>query len=122
MADVETVLKTIGADHIPHILVFNKIDKVSEAVVKGTRNSYPDAQFISAETGRNVNLFLRNLGETLYPVTKVNLMIPISEQRLIHDIHNLGRVLETTYEDDGVFMTVEIARGDMRPLEKYLVR
>ena len=122
MADVETVLKTIGADHIPHILVFNKIDKVSEAVVKGTRNSYPDAQFISAETGRNVNLFLRNLGETLYPVTKVNLMIPISEQRLIHDIHNLGRVLETTYEDEGVCMTVEIARGDMRPLEKYLVR
>jgi GTP-binding protein HflX len=123
MADVETVLKTIGADHIPHMLVFNKIDRVSEAAVKGTQNSYPDAQFISAATGRNVDLFLRNLGESLHPTTKVNLMIPISEQRLIHDIHNLGRVLETTYEDEGVVcMTVEITRKDMRPLEKYLVR
>jgi GTP-binding protein HflX len=122
MADVETVLKTIGADHIPHILVFNKIDRVSEAVVKGTRNSYPEAQFISAATGRNVDLFLRNLGESLHPVRKVTLLIPISEQRRIHDIHNLGRVLETTYEDEGVRMTVEIARKDMRPLEKYLVR
>ncbi len=121
MADVEAVLKTIGADHIPHILVFNKIDRVSEAVVKGTQNSYPDAQFISAATGRNVDLFLRNLGESLHPVTKVNLMIPLSEQRLIHDIHNLGRVLETTYEDEGVCMTVEITREDMLPLEKYLV-
>ena len=121
MADVETVLKTIGADQIPHILVFNKIDRVSETVVKGTQNSYPDAQFISAATGRNVDLFLRNLGENLYPVTKVNLMIPISEQRLIHDIHNLGRVLETTYEDEGVCMTVEIARKDMHPLERYRV-
>ncbi len=121
MADVETVLKTIGANRIPQILVFNKIDRVSEAVIKGTQNSYPDAQFISAATGQNVDLFLRNLGESLHPTSKVNLMIPISEQRLIHDIHNLGRVLETAYEDDGVFMTVEIARKDMHPLERYRV-
>ena len=122
MADVETVLKTIEADHIPHILVFNKIDRVSEATVKGTRNSYPDAQFISAATGQNVDLFLRNLGESLHPTAKVTLLIPLMEQKRIHDIHNLGRVLETTYEDDGVRMTVEMAREDMRPLEKYLAQ
>ena len=44
------------------------------------------------------------------------------EQKRIHDIHNLGRVLETTYEDDGVRMTVEMAREDMRTLEKYLAQ
>ena len=122
MADVDTVLNAIGADHIPHILVFNKIDRVSDSVVKGVRNSYPEGQFISAATGLNVDLFLRNLGERLYPATKVNLMIPMSEQRLIHDIHNLGRVLEITYEDEGVCMAVEMVRKDMLPFEKYLVR
>ncbi|MBW2708902.1 MAG: GTPase HflX [Deltaproteobacteria bacterium] len=121
MADVETVLKTIGANHIPHMLVFNKIDRVSETVIKGTRNFYPDAQFISAATGRNVDLFLRSLGESLHPTTKMTLLIPLTEQRLIHDIHTLGRVHETTYEDEGVRMTVEIAKGDMRPLARYRV-
>ena len=121
MADVETVLKAIGADQIPQILVFNKIDRVSETVVKGTQKSYPDAQFISAANGRNVDHFLRNLGESLHPLTEVTLLIPISEQKRIHDIHNLGRVLETTYEDESVCMTVEIAKEDMHPLERYRV-
>jgi len=121
IADVETVLKTIGADHIPHILVFNKIDRVPEDILKGTRNAYPDAQFISAATGRNVDLFLENLGERLHPTTKVTFLIPVSEQKHIHDVHHLGKVLKTTYEDDGVRMTVEMVREDIPSLERYLV-
>jgi GTPase len=122
MADVETVLKTIGANNIPGILVFNKIDRVSEAEIKNIQRSYPDAQFISAATGRNVDKLLLEMGERLHPSGKMTLLIPQSEQKLIHDIHNLGRVLETSYEDDGVHLTVEMAREDMPPLEKYLVR
>ena len=122
MKDVETVLKAIHADHIPHVLVFNKIDRVSEDVLKGIRNAYPDAQYISAATGRNVDLFLRNLGETLHPATKITLLIPISEQKQIHDVHNLGKVLETAYEDEAVRVTVEMAREDMHPFEKYQIR
>lgn len=122
MTDVETVLKTIEADRIPHILVFNKIDKVSEAEIENIQRSYPDAQFISSATGRNVDLFLQNLRESLHPTATVTLLIPLMEQKRIHDIHNLGSVLETTYEEDGVRMTVEMAREDMRSLEKYLVQ
>lgn len=120
MADVETVLKAIGANDIPSILVFNKIDRVSEAEIESVQRSYPDAQFISAATG-TMDKFLLEMGERLHPSGKMTLLIPLSGQKLIHDIHNLGRVLETSYEDDGVHMTVEIAREDMPPLEKYLV-
>ena len=70
MADVDTVLKAIGADHIPHILVFNKIDRVSEATVKGTRNSYPDAQFISAATGPERGSFFAKSGGKPAPHSK----------------------------------------------------
>ena len=122
MADVETVLKTIGANNIPGILIFNKIDRVSEAEIKNIQRSYPDAQFISAATGRNVDTLLLEMGERLHPSGKMTLLIPQLEQKLIHDIHNLAKVLETSYEDDGVHMTVEMAREDMPPLEKYLVR
>ena len=121
IADVEIVLKSIDADQIPHILVFNKIDRVSKDIIKGTQNAYPTAQFISATTGQNVALFLQNLAENLYPTTQITLLIPISEQKRIHDIHNLGKVLETTYEDDGVRMIVELAKEDMSSVEKYQV-
>ncbi len=119
IADVETVLKSIDADQIPHILVFNKIDRVSKDIIKGTQNAYPNAQFISAATGQNVDLFLQNLSESLYPTARVTLMIPISHQKRINDIHNLGKVLEATYEDEGVRMTVEIAREDMDSFAPY---
>ena len=67
MADVETVLRTIGADRIPHSLVFNKIDRVSDSVVRGIQKSYPEAQFISAATGLNVDLFFAKSGGKTLP-------------------------------------------------------
>ncbi len=121
ISDVETVLKSIDADQIPQILVFNKIDRVSGDMVRGMRNSHPDAEFISAATGQNVELFLRNLAETLNPTAKVNLLVPVSEQKQIHRIHKLGKVLETIYEDEGVRITVEIAKEDMPSLLRYQV-
>ena len=121
IADVETVLKSIDADQIPHMLVFNKIDRVSKDIIKGTRNAYPNAQFISAATGQNVDLFLQDLSEILFPTTKVTLLIPISDQKRIHDIHNLAKVLETHYEDESVHMTVQIAKEDLLALAPYLV-
>ena len=121
MADVETVLKTIGADHIPQILVFNKIDRVSEAERENIRRSYPHAQFISAATGKDVDAFLSEMGERLHPSGEMSLLIPLANQKRIHHIHNLAKVLETTYEEDGIYLTVKIAREDMPPLEKYRV-
>ncbi len=121
MADVEAVLKTIHADHIPHMLVFNKIDRVSKDVLKGIRNAYPQAQYISATTGCNMDIFLQTLGESLYPATTITLLIPLSEQKQIHDVHNSGKVLETAYEDDAVRIIVEMAREDIHPFLKYQV-
>ncbi len=121
IGDVETVLKSIDADQIPQMLVFNKIDRVSEDVIRGIRKAYPNAQFISAATGQNVDAFLRDLAKILYPTAKITLLIPISEQRRIHDVHNLGDVIETVYEDDAIRMRVEIAREDMASLAPYLI-
>ncbi len=120
LADVETVLKTIHANEIPHLLVFNKTDRVSKAELEKVQRSYPNAQFISATTGAVDNLLLE-LGERLHPSGKMTLLIPQSEQKLIHDIHNLAKVLETVYEDDGVRMRVKMAGEDMHPFEKYRV-
>lgn len=62
--EVNSVLREIGADHIPQILVWNKIDAAGlEAAVE--RDEYDKIQrvFISAQTGSGLNLLREAIAE-----------------------------------------------------------
>lgn len=62
---IDTVNKTleeIGCSDIPRILVFNKIDKVSENLYENMKIKYPDAFFVSAKNRTN----LKELKDFLY--------------------------------------------------------
>lgn len=61
MVAVEETLKTIGADNVPMLTVFNKIDQLSEMEKQRMRNFYPDALFISAITGEGIEELRKNL-------------------------------------------------------------
>ena len=54
--DVENILQTIHAEHIPSLLVFNKIDQVEQATswVDEVTQDCPEALFVSAKTGLGV--------------------------------------------------------------------
>lgn len=61
---VNSVLKEIGADHIPQILVWNKID-AAELQPTLERDEYDKIRrvFISAQTGAGLNLLREAIGE-----------------------------------------------------------
>ncbi len=61
---VNAVLREIGADHIPQILVWNKIDQSGMAAAV-ERNEYDKIErvFLSAQTGEGVNLLREAMAE-----------------------------------------------------------
>ena len=67
--DVETVLEEIGAKDIPTLLIFNKIDTLTETAMDGTPRVDRDASgrvtrvWLSAETGAGVDLLLAALAD-----------------------------------------------------------
>ncbi|WP_249998614.1 GTPase HflX [Actinoplanes sp. M2I2] len=52
---VRGVLREIGAEQVPEVLVLNKIDVASPETVAALRRSYPDALQVSALTGAGIS-------------------------------------------------------------------
>ena len=119
--DVENVLEEIGADGIPQLLLFNKIDRVSESVVQMVKKNYPEAQLISAKSGENVEELLHQIDKSLNVPRKYRLSVPQTHQKAINYAHNWGRILEKEYVDGFVKMTVEMGSEEIRNLEDYVV-
>jgi GTP-binding protein HflX len=98
------VLADLGADDKPTLTVFNKIDKTPEpATLAALRRHFPDALFISVQTGEGLPELVERMAEIVAAgsVTR-ELLIPQSEGALLARIQRLARVLQTAYEGDAV--------------------
>ena len=62
---VQSILKDIKALGCPQIIVFNKIDKVSEDVLQRAYHDFSEAKFISAFTGDGVDGLMRKITKFL---------------------------------------------------------
>lgn len=101
---VHEVLREIGADHVPEILVFNKCD------VEGSRAHelvarYPGSVYASAVTGENIDTVIGAIGDCLRSSDHiVTLRLPIGRGDLIAAAHREGEVLDKSMTDDFVIM------------------
>jgi GTP-binding protein HflX len=67
-AEVEAVLREIGADDIPRIEIMNKIDQMPQTFLKGAvlerdGQGFPNQIFLSAKTGLGLDLLRSTLAE-----------------------------------------------------------
>ena len=116
----DTVLAEIGAETVPRIRVFNKMDQVGDASAQAEheamlRARYPDCFVMSARHQADVAMlhkaivafFRKNLIET-------ELFLPWSAQKLRGDIFSGCEVLEEHADAEGAFFRV---RGTREVLE-----
>jgi len=100
----EAVLSEIGANENPSLIVFNKLDKL-ESSEKRERFEllYPEAIFISAETGEGLELLKSRISESLNArLRPTKLMIPHDRYDVISQLHASGGVRHSKSEEDGV--------------------
>ena len=99
IAAVDSVLKEIGAEGKPTLMVFNKIDRVlSEGIVERTRMSHPQAAFVSARDGSGVSELLAELGTALRPIREfLEFRVPHELAAVIARLHEMGQVVERDY-------------------------
>lgn len=117
---VHIVLAEIGAEHMPEIIVFNKIDAADKASVGRLRNIYPEAEFISAMTGEGVDDLLRTVAERMAEGSVVlRLQIPYSRSDLIATAHRVGEVLAEKHEDTGTVLEVRVQAADADSFSEF---
>ncbi len=119
---VNDTLAELGADERPTLMVFNKIDALSDrTVLQAVSAEYSNRVFISAARGINI-LGLKDevlrLLETEF--VEETYRIPQDQQKLISQLHTAGEVLDRSYEDNEVILRMRIRRKDRDHVENLI--
>jgi GTPase len=121
-AVIET-LEEIGADQVPVLTVFNKIDAVQDSTMaRRLVAEWPDSVAVSALTGDGIAELLRQLTSRLSGhFGRVRALVPYSENALVEACHRFGRVLREEYRPEGVFIEADLVAEWRAKLAPYAV-
>jgi GTP-binding protein HflX len=119
---VNTVLKEIGADKVPQIEVFNKIDLLPgyQARLDRGEDGKVLRAWCSAQTGDGLEL-LQSALDQWFSTDQLHewIRVPAANGRLRAKLFDIGKVLKEQVEENGdLLVEVELARRDFENLQK----
>jgi GTP-binding protein HflX len=97
---VDAVLKEIGAEGKPTLMIFNKTDLLNgrKETLSRFLERHPHGVAISAEKGEGIPALLAELGAQLRPEREfLELAVPHEKACVIARLHEVGQVLERRY-------------------------
>ncbi|MEX0619559.1 MAG: ribosome rescue GTPase HflX [Pseudohongiellaceae bacterium] len=117
VTEVESVLAEIGAESIPRLEVFNKIDLIPgrERALERDEQGRPIRVWISAITGAGLDLLNAAVAELLGgELFSQDLWVQPQYARLRSRLYELGAVKREAVDDSGVFrLQVRLPRSDL---------
>ncbi len=119
--EVQDVLAEIGAEHIPQLHVFNKLDLLEQPPrLERNAEGVPVRVWVSAANGAGTELLLQAVAELLgQDMVSEDITIGPREGSLRAALYSLGAVEAENYGDDGVaHLTVRLPRADWNRLMK----
>ncbi len=121
-AAVEDVLGQIDAGEIRRVLVFNKCDRLDEDDLRALRLAQPDAEFVSAEKGTNLNGLLHRIAnEASAGDVTLTALVPYSKGMLMKMVHERCQVIREQYQDGGLLVTLKASQRMASTLAPYVV-
>lgn len=96
---VKVVLEELDVLEKPTIIVFNKIDKLTEREwLTSVSAQFPDAVLVSGLNGENLDVLLNRLDVMLSDGMKdVDVKVPIDRMDLVNVVHKEGKVKSIKY-------------------------
>jgi GTP-binding protein HflX len=122
---VNTVLKEIGAEGKPTLMVFNKIDQLNgnQSVLTRFLEQHPHGVAISAQNGDGVPALLAQLGSQLRPIREfMELAVPHHESGVIARLHEVGQVIERSYDGNTARLKARIPPQFHYEFAAFIVR
>jgi GTP-binding protein HflX len=105
------VLAELGADSRRTLIVFNKIDRITDSdTIPALRDRFPDAVFISVKSGAGLPELVARISEFVADdLVTLELRIPQSRADLIARLHRDADIRHTEYEGNDVLLRVRLA-------------
>lgn len=121
MYEVQEVLSEIGADKIPCLQVFNKLDLLEQpARIDRGADGMPQRVWVSAATGEGTELLREAVVELLaHDMVAEEVLLEPAQGGLRAALYEMGAVESEEYGDDGVArLCVRLPRADWNRLMK----
>jgi len=119
---VNNVLKEIGAHDKRCVLVYNKVDLLSDEQRKELEVTHPEAVCISALEGRGLRgLLYRVAQEASDGDTTCTVLVPYDKGMLMRMVHERTQVISERYEEGGLLATVRVSERMAMTLQPYIV-
>jgi GTP-binding protein HflX len=114
MQAVDDVLEEIGAGDKPRLLVFNKVDLLSDVEREEAALDHPEAVLISAQEGEGLDGLRERIEKAFEEtLTEVELLIPYSQGARLHELHEVAGDLERSDREDGVLVHAKVPSAEM---------
>ncbi len=119
---VNEVLGQIGAEKIPRLIVFNKIDALDEATLGAFRKRYSEGVFISAATGDGMDDLLAVVSHAASAdEALLEVEIPFSCGELVSLAHERCRVVSESYTEQGTRLSLFVPSAHERFFRPYTI-
>jgi GTPase len=118
---VREVLRELGADELPELIVLNKLDVADASAVAALRRRYPDAVAVSARTGEGVEELLAVLGARLRARTRlVELVIPFERGDALAALHREGEVVVEVHGESATRVRARVPARALAQFEPFV--
>lgn len=123
MQAVQVVLEELHAWGKQMIVVFNKIDRVTNpALIEYALHKHPHSVAISAVTGAGLGELYEEIEHQVKSWRlRVKLVIPNHLTALVAELHRVGRVLDISYLGDSVALTAHVPPQLQGKIKAYIV-
>ena len=105
MMDVADVIAEVGAQDVPQLVVFNKIDKLDPKVAaKVDLNDLgvPERVWISAQSGEGINLLMDAVASFFKGhFNKVSLTLDVNAGKKRAELYQLGQIISEGFDESG---------------------
>ncbi len=118
---VNEVLKQIGAEQIPQLLVLNKTDLVDETYQILIGRKYPEAVLLSALRAEHADLLLDRVEHRLFRTQVLKVFLPYDKGALASLLHQIAQVKTEDYRSDGIYLEVLVGQDDVYHFQDYLL-
>ena len=117
LAVTNATLAMMEADQIDQLVVYNKIDLNDELLKPNGSN----IAYLSAKKDIGFEELIKMLNEHLFKTYQTyQLLIPHHESQIISDLKLNGHILELSYVDAGVLVSVELSEADVKRYEVFI--
>ncbi len=118
------VLEELGASGKRIVTVLNKVDLLcDEVTLRGLKVHFPDAVFVSVQTGEGLEELLHRMADMLQDrLERVELALPLERTDLLSLLHQTGKVLSVEYQAACARVVASVSPKVLARVKPFLLR